>query len=699
MASSVDNLKTTCGICSAGCGLVIHFTDGVPVRVTGDTESPLSRGRLCVKGRHALDLLHHPDRLKQPLKRVGGRGDGNWQAVSWDEAIGIVAAKFAAVKTESGASAVAFAKGSARGLPDGYLVRLSSAFGSPNFVRPGNICHAPTAFASQLTLGASTWPDYDADPVCAVVWGSNTLETNAPAHGYLEDALKRGTRLIVVDPRGTTLARQADIWLRPRPGTDLALALAMLNVVLAEGLYDTDFVARWTLGLDELKEHVRPLTPEWAEPITWVPAADIAGAARAYAAARPAVIETGNAIEHNINSFACARALAILRAVTGNLDVPGGEVIASPVTELAGVTSNLDRPDLIDPAIRRQKIGAASSQLPTYRHNFPHHLVRSILDGTPYRTRAAYFMACNPLLTYGNSAAARRALRELEFSVVCDLFLTPTAALADIVLPAASFLEYDSFSFNTRLPQVMAQRQVGRVGEALPDYDIIRRLAVALGLDEYFSEDEAQLLDELLAPSGVDFEELKVRRYLNTATVYQKYLEAGFKTRSGKVELYSEALREWGFDPLPVFHPVAQRLPLEPAPEKHPPLVLTNYKPAPFHHAWGRAIPSLRKLRPTPLTSLHPAAAAARGIKDGDSVFIETGYGRIRQTARLDDQLDPRVAVVDYGWWYPEKASLGQFFGWDESNVNLLTDDGAPYSPEIGSSNLRGIECLVYRAD
>ena len=330
----MDSVKTTCGICNAGCGLVVDFANGVPFSVTGDSESPLSRGGICVKGSHALDLLHHPDRLKQPLKRGGARGAGNWQPVSWDEAIGIVAEKFVAVKAESGATAVAFAKGSARGLPDGYLIRLSSAFGSPNFVRPGNICHAPTANASQLTLGASTWPDYGADPACAVIWGSNTLETNAPAHGYLANALKRGTRLIVVDPRGTGLARQADIWLRPRPGTDLALALALLNVVLAEGLHDAEFVTQWTRGFEELKEHVRPLSPEWAAEITWVPAADIVRTARAYAQARPAVIESGNAIEHNINSFACARALAMLRALTGNLDVPGGETIVTPVSDL-----------------------------------------------------------------------------------------------------------------------------------------------------------------------------------------------------------------------------------------------------------------------------------------------------------------------------------------------------------------------------
>ncbi len=429
MALLADTIKTTCGICSAGCGLTVHLAGGVPVRVSGDTDSPLSRGGLCVKGRHALDLLTHPDRLKQPLKRTGARGGGSWQPVSWAEAVDIVAGKFATVKAEHGTAAVAFVKGAARGLLDGYLIRLANAFGSPNFVRPGNICHAPIAFASRLTYGASTEPAYDSDPACAVIWGSNTLETDTGAHKGFENALKRGTRLIVVDPRGTTLARRADIWLRPRPGTDLALALAILHVVLAEDLYDTDFVARWTVGLDQLKDHVRPLTPEWAEQVSWVPAADIVRAARVYAQASPAVIEAGNAIEHNINSFACARAFAILRAVTGNLDVPGGELIVTPVTELADVMAYLDRNELIDSETRRQKIGAAPPLLPIYRHNFPHHLVRSILEGIPYRIRAAYFMSCNPLLTYGNSNAVRRALQELEFFAVSDLFMTPTAAL------------------------------------------------------------------------------------------------------------------------------------------------------------------------------------------------------------------------------------------------------------------------------
>ncbi len=243
----------------------------------------------------------------------------------------------------------------------------------------------------------------------------------------------------------------------------------------------------------------------------------------------------------------------------------------------------------------------------------------------------------------------------------------------------------------------MAQRALGRVGGSLPDYEIIRRIAHTLGLKDYFPDTETQLLDELLQPYGIDFNELMRRDYIKSEVTYRKYLQNGFETRSGKVELYSEQLKGWNFDPLPVFHEVTQRRPLELTPEKHTPLVLTNYKPAPFLHSWGRAIPGLRKLRGVPLTSLHPNAAATRGIQDGDPVFIETGFGKIRQVARLDDQIDPRVAVVDYGWWYPEKASA-DLFGWDESNVNLLTDDGPPYSPEIGSSNLRGIECLVYRA-
>jgi anaerobic selenocysteine-containing dehydrogenase len=676
--------------------VLVHLADGRVTRVTGDPDSPISQGALCPKGLASLEFLYHPDRLKRPLKRAGKRGAGEWQQISWDEALDTVAGALLKAKNEHGAESVAFIQGADKGLLDRYGERFANVFGTPNFSTTGHVCFAPRAIAAKVTHGFYPIPDYERPPACILVWGANMAATRIGEHKRTVQALGKGAKLVVIDPRRTNLAARAEMWLQVRPGADLALALGMIHAIIDEGLFDRAFVDNWTAGFDELEAHVQDYPPESVAEITWLSAETIREAARFYATNKPACIQWGNAIEHNVNSFQTARAISILRAITGNLGVPGGELRRTVLGLTEWPSPELVLRDAM-PADRWEKrIDADHGLVPPFRRVTPQKIVKAILQGDPYPIRAVFIQGANPLTTYSNAQQTYEALNKLDFLVAVDMFMTPTAALADIVLPVASYLEFDNVVAPSCYLTAQVQQKVTEIGECRSDYEIINGLAKRLGLEHYFWKDTETFLDAVLEPAGLTFGEFRKVGAITGEKLYKGYQARGFQTPSGKVELYSRQLEAWGYDPLPTYREPPETPFSDPELAKEYPLILTSWKPGHYRHSAGRQIDSLRSRQAEPIVSIHPETAGQLGVKKGDWVYIETKRGRIRQKVALSTSIDPRVVIADFGWWFPEKG-VSNLYGWAESNVNVLTDDEPPFNREMGSTNLRGFLCKVYK--
>jgi anaerobic selenocysteine-containing dehydrogenase len=691
--------RSSCGMCHGGCGVLVHTRNGKVTRLEGDPASPLSRGNMCAKGLASLQHLYHPARLKYPLQRKGPRGAGAWQRISWDEALNTIVDKLIEIKKRYGAEGVAIGQGTGRHhFRD--VVRFANAFGTPNWCEPGTAqCFHPRVTASRLTFGDFIISDHYGDraPGCILVWGHNPAVTGPDGEigcRFLE-SLKKGAKLIVVDPRLSETASKADIWLRIRPGTDAALALALMNVMISEDLYDREFIEKWTIGFNRLSARIQDCTPQWAQDITWIPVSQIKKTARMLAATRPFCLEWGVALEHTPNCLQNMRSLAVLVALMGDLDSPGGNTFG-----MHAVNPYPLGYDRLPPEMHARRLGAdqfkllsnkeagmASAHSPT--------LFKAMRTGKPYPVKAFLIFGNNALLTYANTKEVYQTLMALDFMVVTDIYMTPTAQLANLVLPAATWLEQDTlWGYPIRADNVVLARQkITQIGEAKQDEDILIELARRLNLS-FGTESIEETINYQLQPLSVTFSDLKERGYISVPVHYHKYVPSGFKTPSGKVELYSSELQKLGYDPLPDYHEPPESPLSAPQRASKFPLILTTGGRSPvFFHSEGRQIPDLRETHPIPLVDIHPATAAKMDINDGDWVWIETARGKIKQKARLTHGIDERVVHVQHGWWFPEKEEPE--YGFWESNANVLTDNGPPYDPALGTYQLRALLCRI----
>jgi anaerobic selenocysteine-containing dehydrogenase len=698
------------------------------VRVEGDPEFPLNRGRLCPRCAVLPEVVYHPDRLKHPLKRAGERGEGRWQRITWDEALEAIAFRLEQIKDQSGAESVVFCQGTGRDVIS-YHSRLAYSFGSRNKVifgpLHGNACFFPKMTTMAALFGnlavadcAQAYPErYDHPewraPKCMIIWGNEPIATSPDGFlgQWVIDCMKQGTELIVVDPRRTWPAARARHWLQIRPGTDAALAMGMLHVIINEHLYNTAFVEQWTHGFDELKDRVQAYPPRVAAEITWISPEEIVKAARYYAESKPASVQWGVALDHSKECLPTLQAITSLMAITGNLDAPGGNMIRG---QLFGMGHLFDWGlDLLSEEQRQKKVGLGRYPLIDWMEFVPGEaLIDQMLTEEPYPIRAAWIQSTNTIACgVADPRRTYEAFKKLDLNVVVDLFMTPTAmAFADYVLPAATYPERDGVYLP--LGGVTCTGTINRaiepLGECRSDMEINLEMGRRLNPGAWPWENVHEMFDAMLAGAHVTFEELRELGYLFDEFQYRKHEkgwlrpdgEPGFDTPTGKVELYSTVFERCGLDPLPYYEePPESPMSTPEVAEVYPLVLTTGARVQGYFHSEHRQIPSLRRMNPYPVTEIHPLTAAALGIEDGDWIILENRYGRCRQRAKLTEGIDPRVVSAQHGWWFPEKEGPepSLFGAWD-SNINLLLPSGWTGRSGLGYP-FKSQMCRIRRAD
>ncbi|MBF0371545.1 MAG: molybdopterin-dependent oxidoreductase [Magnetococcales bacterium] len=693
-------VKTVCRACHGGCGVFVEVKGGKVVKVKGDPDSPMNKGWLCIKGVRAPELANHPDRLTKPLKRKGERGGGEWEEISWEVALSEITAKLDQFRNETGPESIALGQGTGRHHYM-HVVRFANALGTPNWYEPGLAqCFIPRITVSNLTYGGFMVGDYygEVKPKCILFWGHNPI--NSGPDGELpitaQRALKDGAVGISVDPRRTETGQLCEQWLPLRPGTDAALAMAMIHVMIRDEIYDKPFVEAWTTGFEALKERVAECTPQWAEEITWVKAADIEKATHTFATLKPAILEWGLGLEQNSNSLQTVRAVAILRALAGNIDVPGGDIFGMNI-----INAYPTLKEKLPKGMLKKRLGGETFKLlGGWRAFMPSAhiptLFKAIRTSDPYRVRALMLFGNNPLTTIANSREVYESLLKLDLLVATDLFMTPSAELADYVLPAAHWTEVEQVIGYPLVVEnlVMAQQKCAQVGDSRQDEWILDELMARLNLPG--SEERLpQVMNRQLEPLGIDVETLKKQgAVVHPPHVYQKYSEKGFRTPSRKVELYCKSLKRLGYDPLPSFvEPPESPYSTPELAREFPYVLTTGGRAKEFFQSEGRQVQQLRKRHPDPLMELHPEIAAKHDIKAEDWVVVSSPRGRARMKAVVTENIHPQVIHIEHAWWFPERP--GPDHGVWESNANVLTNNAPPYDPGFGSYQLRGLLCKI----
>jgi anaerobic selenocysteine-containing dehydrogenase len=739
MAKSDDRVITTlwsagCGS-HGGCGAEIYVKDGKVVRVEGDGNHPFNQGRLCPKGLAISQYMYHPDRVTHPLKRVGKRGEGKWERITWDEALDTVETRLKDIRDKHGAESVIFCQGTGRDI-GGPITFLMYAYGSPNWVQvglAGHACYTPRLGGMFATQGAYCVADcsqflekrYDDPqyevPKYIILWAQNPI---AGCHDgfyghWIIDCMRRGSKLIVIDPRHTWFSCRADVHLQLRPGTDGAIAMAMLNVIINEGLYDKEFVDKWCYGFDELKERVQEYPPEKVEEITWVPKDLIIKAARLYATNKPSAIQWGEPVDAMPAGSTVAQAINHLWAITGNIDNPGGNVIARNshgVTTYPFSSAELTKlygEDLVK-KLNEKRIGANDYPMIKGFRGWvqPDVLIEQLETGKPYEVKAAWIQTSN--IIGGQAADPRRhleAMKKLDFIVIVDLFQNPTSmALGDIFLPAATICEKESFR-SWWQPLGVSVPAVDGVNEARSDWEINLELAKRLATNPIKYNTVKDLINDRLKDGNTDYDKLKARgcweyppegHPTHPYYRYEKGLlrgdgQPGFDTPTGKVELYSKRYEEWGLDPLPYYEEPKESPVASPDLAKKYPLILTTGRRSPvFFHSEHRMIPWLRELDPDPAIEINPDTAEKLGISNGEWVYIENMHGKIKMKAMLTPTAHPKVITAPHGWWMPEDDGTAPnlFSTWDY-NINNLTTMGNQGKSGFGGTNYRSTLCRV----
>lgn len=657
--------------CPDTCAMLVTVADGKAVRVQGDPEHPFTRGGLCVKVNNYLDRVYDPGRVLFPLRRTGPKGSGKFERITWEEAIREIVTKFRAAADEFGPESI---------MPVSYLgtqgILNGLNVGDPFFAKLGatvserTYCDAGSCTAYAMTIGdtAGVDPESLVHSKFILVWACNIMSTNLHLWPYIAEARKRGAKVVVVDPVRTRTAAAADQHIALRPGTDGALALAMANVIISEGLTDADYVENFTVGYPEFADRVEQYTPEWAETETGVPAETIRTLAREYAGAQPSVIRIGVAVERHAGGGQAVRALSCLPGLVGAWRKPGGGILQLPLWAFPVNWGAFMHPEMLTPGTRvvnQYRLGAA--------------LAGDLPDGPPIKAIMVY--NSNPVVVCPDQDRLIAGLqREDLFTVVSEQFMTDTADYADIVLPATTQLEQDDIMFSWgHLFVTYNHQSIEPIGEAVPNTEMFRRLAAAMGFDDpVFRRTDQEMIAEAFDWShpnmeGITVESLKEKGWqrLNVPSPdeYSPHAEGNFPTASGKVEFVASAAAGGNFvvplfrqgsndhqpgqpvDALPHYIPpresahtnpeLAARFPLNLLTPKSHAYINSSFGSQAFH----------RQAQKEPNVIIHPDDAEARGIADGAPVRIFNERGEFVVLAKIDDSVLPGVVVSSMGGW------------------------------------------------
>jgi anaerobic selenocysteine-containing dehydrogenase len=787
---ALEQIHTYCAMCVSRCGVIATVEEGRFTKVNADPEHP--NGCICVKGTAAPEIVYSPDRLQYPMKRSRPKGDldPGWTRISWDEAMALTASRLADIKARYGPEAVVFGCATAAGTSAAdffpWVTRLANAFGSPNVLFANHICAWHRVGGAQYTYGTSMpQPDYE-QTRCILLWGCNPRASQPADARRINRAKARGAKLIVIDPRQSGVVDQADLWLQVRPGSDGALALAMIHVLLEEALYDVGFVREWTNGpflvredteqllteqdltpaghpetfftwdsrtaapvaycpergyaqdgvvpaltgtypfsladgktvlcrpaIELLTELAAQYAPERSEAITWVPAAEVRQAVRLFATEQPSCYSTWVGLEEHTNATQTSRAVSLFYALTGQFDRRGGNVLFASTA-----THAMTGRELLPKEQAARTLGAAERPLGpavTAGHVTAYDMYRAILTTQPYPVKGFMAFGTDVLMGNGDPLQGKAALEALDFYVHVDLFANPSAALADLLLPAASCWERAALRPSLGAGGELATWAQFREPVVQPLYEsrsevaVIFDLATQLGLSEdFFNSDIEAAYNHELTPSGLTLQQLRQHPMGLRArgeTLFRKYAEMdvatgqphGFSTPTRKAEIHSIHFARAGYAPLPIYRePIGSPLD-HPDLDQAYPLVLTFFRLVQYCDVQHRNIPRLRRQVPEPFLEIYPKTAVSLGIEDEDWLMLETAIGAIRLKARYKASLHPGVVCTAHGWWQAcQELGLPGYdpFGPKGANANLLVSNEA-IDPISGSVPHRSQRCRV----
>jgi len=790
-AIETKQIRGYCALCTAHCATIATVANGRVTQLEPDHDHP-NGGVMCLKGKAAPELVYNPERLDYPLKRTRPKSDADpgWRRVGWNEALDDIAQRLLAIRDQHGAKAMALGKGTKSGTSvddvERWLGRFLYLYGSPNWVSTTHVCnwHKDTGFS--YTFGTTIQTPDIAHSKAFLLWGHNPSATSLILAHDIVEARRRGMKTVVVDPRRVGIGANSDLLLQVRPGTDGALALALIHCLIDESWYDVDFVRRWTNGMfllncetgaavteadlsadgdanrfvvwDETRNHavfydaasgqytcedVRPslfgvrvlknkhgrgipckpvfeklgeiaaeFAPEKSEKITWVPAEQVWKTALLLAHNRPVSMYMWNGVGQHTNATQTSRAIASLYALLGDFDRQGGNMTFPKLQ-----TNNVDGKEFLPKEAAALRVGRETKPLgpPASPGNCAaYDIFNAIIDEQPYPIKAFLAFGCNPVMSNADPRRARAALRKLDLGVAIDLFMTPTAALCDYVLPATSFLEMANLAtaFEHR-PSGKTHLQyraavVGPLHERRSDTWILFELAKRMGMSQqFFNGDIETGYAYELEPSGISLEQLKhapggISRPV--APTFEKHTQLdkdgkqrGFATPSKRVELYCRKFAAAGYPAMPEY--------IEPAlsPVSRPeiaadfPLILTNAKNTTFVHSQHRSLASLRKTLPHPSAEVHPETALRYGIENKQWMTVETPRGAIKVKARVTKNIVPGAVCVQHGWWQAcKELELPGYDAFESTGANagmlIGTDQADPIS---GSLPHRSYLCRV----